>query len=97
MPRKRGLQGSGQKILECGSSYLQELHCTDLSFVLSVFSLRASDTSILPHFAFHRVTSSSTSRRLELSRQALDQRAGRFLARRTGLFPASYPAFRPAS
>jgi hypothetical protein len=32
----------------------------DLSFVLSVFSLRASDTSILPNFAFHRVGDSST-------------------------------------
>ena len=28
--------------------------------VLSVFSLRASDTSILPNFAFHRVGDSST-------------------------------------
>jgi hypothetical protein len=31
MPRKPGLQGSGQKILECGSSHLRGLHCMDLS------------------------------------------------------------------
>jgi hypothetical protein len=39
MPRKPGLQGSGQKILECGSSHLQGLHCMDLSFVLKEFRL----------------------------------------------------------
>ena len=43
-----------------GQAASRRLHCMDLSFVLSVFSLRASDTSILPNFAFHRVGDSST-------------------------------------